>query len=254
MKGPRRSFPACAVALALIGTVACERQLLRPDDVVSGSDPNAVDGAAGAGSRGDGGMGSDSQPVSPLCPVLAEPASGAPSDPTPVPAGCFCTRRPGPANSYQCPVGVGQFNEAMIGPQGGTITLDGQQGQTSGVPFKIDFPPGALAQPTVVRVTETTIPPPSEFMDYSPVYRVDPQGTTLAVAAKMQIPWSNLSGGIPLTAIGTYALTDPTTAGGCAFTRVGDSYTNAGFEQSSLLRFGYYLVGVPRTDATANCP
>ena len=268
----RRSYPVLAVALAIVGVAGCAERPLTSDLMVngptggsSGRDPGASGGSGGgagapASSRGVSGGGSGAGGSitasdggsSALCPVLAEAASGTPADPTPVPTGCYCTRRPGPGNSYKCAVGVGQSVELTIGPDGGTISLVGQQGASSGVPFKIDFPPGALAQPTVVRVTETTIPPPKDFMDFSPVYRVDPQGTALAVAAKLQIPWGNLDGMGPR--LGTYALTDPTLDGGCTFTRIDDSYMNAGFEQSSLLRFGYFFVGAPKTDATANCP
>jgi hypothetical protein len=261
-----------ATALGLVGVVGCAERPLTADIVVNGSsggspgsDPAAGGGSGGAAgapasSRGDptvgGGSSRGSVPVSdggsPLCAVLAEGASGAPSDPTPVPTGCYCTRRPGPANSYKCPAGAGQSVEMTIGPDGGTISLQGQQGASSGAPFEIEFPPGALAAPTVVRVTETTVPPPKDFIDFSPVYRVDPQGTTLAAAAKLQIPWGNLDGGGPR--LSSYALTDPTTDGGCTFTPIADSYMNAGFEQSSLVRFGYFFVGAPKTDATATCP
>jgi hypothetical protein len=40
----------------------------------------------------------------------------------------------------------------------------------------------------------------------------------------------------------------------CVFHAIGDSYTNAGFEQSSLTRTGYLFVAAPQDAAQASCP
>ena len=146
-------------------------------------------------------------------------------------------------------MGVGQTSYATIGPAGGQLVLLGEQSKKTNVPFAIMFPPGALTSDTRISVTETDLPPPSGVLDYSPVYLLEPRGLTLAKVASLQIPWSSNLNAIPST-LGIYARDEN---GSCAFSRLGDSYTNAGFEQASLTEFSYLLVGLPATVDPATC-
>ena len=203
-------------------------------------------GALGTGGTlGSGGAGGTT--VGQLCPVLTTPTN--PPGPVPPPPGCACTRRPGTGNSYLCPMGTNETVTASVGSGGGSISLEGQQGDTSGATFRLDIPPGALGQDTRISITETSVPPPSGFMDWSPVYLIEPRGLKLAKVAALRIPWSsNLMGTIPRLAIYEREET-----GSCQFSPLVDSYTNAGFEQASLTQLGYLIVGTASTSALANC-
>jgi hypothetical protein len=160
---------------------------------------------------------------------------------------CACTRRPGAGASSQCPAGLGEYASATLGPSGGALTLEGRQGIASGVAAQITFPPGALSASTEVTLIETAIPPPRDVVDLSPVYLVQPPGLVLASPASLRLPWSNDSGSVSDLSIWF-------SPDGTCFTRLGDSYTNAGFEQGSTATLGYLIVGTPRGTATARCP
>lgn len=183
----------------------------------------------------------------PRCPRLA-PAGPSVVNSTTATAGCSCTRRPGPGRSSQCPAGVGEFASRTIGPEGGTIQLTGQQGK--GVPFQITFPPGALSVATKITLTETSAPPPGELTDYSPIYLIEPRGLRLANLAFVRVPWSSSSEAIARD-LAIYARSED---GSCSFERVGDNYTNAGFNTGSVGTLGYLGVGAPRAPKDQNCP
>jgi hypothetical protein len=181
------------------------------------------------------------------CAALAEPTGSPP--PVPPQPGCPCTRAPGRGNSYLCPMGVGQTAYTYVGPEGGSIYLLGQQSAKTNVPIAIDIPPGAIATQTLISVSETDLAPPSGFVDWSPVYLVEPRGLQLAKVAGLQIPWSsNISP--PPTNLAIYARDEN---GSCGFKALVDSYTNAGFEQASLTELGYLFVGVPSTVDPSTC-
>jgi hypothetical protein len=170
---------------------------------------------------------------------------------------CGCTRRPGTGNSFQCPAGIGEYSTATIGASGGTVQVQGRQGIASGVPAQLSFPVGAITTPTDVTLIETAIAPPQDLLDWSPVYLVEPAGLTLAVRTPIEFPWS--SGSSPTSQGGPSSTTTTGlalwfSADGTCFTRVPDSYTNAGFEEGSTTQLGYFIVGTPRTAATATCP
>jgi hypothetical protein len=179
----------------------------------------------------------------------------APADPTITSStqntdGCPCTRRPGPGHSFQCAEGTGESSTATIGPEGGQLTLLGAQGKSSGVEVQINFPPGAVAEPTIVTLTETTIPPPKDLTDFSPVYLLEPRGLVLAKLAPVRVPWGSAA-----TSIGRdLAIYERAETGTCEFTPLGDNYLNAGFNQGSIDHLGYFVVGLPRTSADAACP
>ncbi|HVT07792.1 MAG TPA: hypothetical protein VHO67_10045 [Polyangia bacterium] len=250
----------------LLAALGCGSNLTNPDSGTRGLGGGASAGAlgsggvagaggmGGSGGRQTGGTGIDASADATIdaaagttCAALADPTTSPP--PSPPRAGCPCTRTPGPGNSFQCPMGAGQTSYATIGPAGGQIMLLGQQSKTTNVPFGIKFPPGALVTDTRISVTETDLPPPSGVLDWSPVYLVEPRGLELAKVASVQIPWSSNLTALPNT-LGIYARDE---SGSCAFKRLVDSYTNAGFEQASLTQFGYLLVGVASTVNPATC-
>jgi hypothetical protein len=134
-----------------------------------------------------------------------------------------------------------------VGPAGGAITLPGRQGIVSGVSAQVTFAPGAIATPTTITLIETAIAPPSDLLDWSPVYLVEPAGLALANPAALRLPDSN-----SLSTVSELSIWF--SADGSCFTRIPDSYTNAGFEQGSTSQLGYLIVGTPRTASTATCP
>jgi hypothetical protein len=147
-------------------------------------------------------------------------------------------------------MGAGKTVYASIGPAGGSLILLGQQSASSNVPFAIKFPPGAFATDTRISATETDIPPPKGFIDFSPVYLVEPRGLTLAKVAALQIPWSSNISTIAPGSLSIYARNE---SGSCAFQPLVDSYTNAGFEQASLTSLGYLFVGIPSAGDPSQC-
>jgi hypothetical protein len=168
----------------------------------------------------------------------SDPACGGTSQPPPQTS--TCTRRPEGPGSRDCPVGVGESTTALIGPEGGQVTLMGQQGKASGVAFSLDIPPTALDEPTEIVVTETDIAPPEGFVDYSPVYRIDPLRTTFAVPVTVLVPWSN-SGYTIDPALSIYFAR----SADAAFVRVADSLGNAGFSKAGLESTGLLFAGYP---------
>ncbi len=171
----------------------------------------------------------------------------ASSSQTSDPAACPCTRRPGPGDSFLCPAGVGEFVSEAIGPEGGTIAIQGRQFPRSGVAATLSFPPTALPQSTNIVLTETAIPPPADFSDWSPVYRVEPLGLRLAAATPVLFPWSNVSGAVPQN-LAIWFSPD-----GACFSPLPDSYLNAGANNGSTRQLGYFIVGVPRSP-NSSCP
>ncbi|MDP8998501.1 MAG: hypothetical protein M3O46_00135 [Myxococcota bacterium] len=162
---------------------------------------------------------------------------------------CGCTRRPGGvADTFNCPVGLGEYVSAVIGPAGGTVEIKGRQYLGSGVTASLAFPPTAIATPTTIVLTETAIAPPRDFIDWSPVYRVEPLGLALASPTPVQLPSSN-SGSGTFGQIAIWFSPD-----GSCFTRLPNSYVNAGFNQGSAKELGYFVVGVARSASTLKCP
>jgi hypothetical protein len=124
--------------------------------------------------------------------------------------------------------------------------LAGRQGV--GVPFEISFPPTALATDTCITVTETALPPPPGFVDWSPVYRIDPVGLTLATAATVKVPFSQgrevAYGGGELF----WSAESP-----CTLARLPSSYTNAGFNNANVGRLGYAISGRAQGGSATLC-
>jgi hypothetical protein len=144
---------------------------------------------------------------------------------------------------------VGESTTQHVGVAGGSVRLTAQQGASSGVDFRIDVPPTTMQADVEVRITETTNPPPADFVDYSPIYLVEPGDVRSQFPIKLTVPFGGNDGGMPRT-LAIYAAADP--AG--PFERVSDSYINAGFLQGSITHFGAFFAGSPRTAAQAACP
>jgi hypothetical protein len=85
-------------------------------------------------------------------------------------------------------------------------------------------------------------------LDWSPVYLVEPRGLALTSPAAVRLPWGNL----PTELVSDLSIWF--SPDGICFTRLSDSYTNAGFEQGSIAQLGFLIVGTPRTASTATCP
>jgi hypothetical protein len=147
-------------------------------------------------------------------------------------------------------MGLGEETTVRVDASGGNVVLSGRQSMQSGVATQIEFPPTAIASPTDVTLIETAIPPPHDLLDWSPVYRVEPLGLALHTPTPVMVPWSNLSG----STFSTQALSLWFSPDGGCFTRVSDSYTNAGFEQGSITTLGYFIVAMARNTATETCP
>lgn len=163
---------------------------------------------------------------------------------TSAPTNCPCSRRPGENNSFMCPPGTGQASFASIGKQGGTLTLNGTP-STKGVAVTVAIPANAFASLVVISITETTLAPPAGYVDASPVYDIEalPAGTILPQPVPVNIPFQNSIGTYPQQ-LSIYASTD-----GVQYTRVQDTYINAGFLQGSLSKFGYVFAGYPMSAA-----
>jgi hypothetical protein len=154
---------------------------------------------------------------------------------------CPCSRRPGENESSMCPAGTGKVTTVEIGPEGGTVLLDGTP-QTRGVAFKLEIPSNVLAEVVTIQVTESTTPPPEPWVDQSPIYDLQPAGLTFASRARITIPFQNVEGIVPRDTAAYLSTPDLP-----SFTRLADSYINAGFVTASVPQLGQVLVGRSRT-------
>ena len=189
--------------------------------------------------------------------LCASVDAGGTSDTADAQAACWCTRRPGPGTSFfTCPPGIGDNASVTLDPQStavAAVTVEGRQGVASGVPASIQFAPGAVQSPTEVTLIETSIAPPVDITDWSPVYAVQPLGLALDSSAKISLPWSNgISGSNVVNVPPDLAIWF--SADGSCFTRLPSSTDNAGFNTGMISQLGYFIVGDPRTSATASCP
>jgi hypothetical protein len=156
---------------------------------------------------------------------------------------CPCTRRPGPGASVRCPMGVGQWATADIGPSGGQLTIQGQQGTA-----QLTVAPTAFTTTISVQLTETALAPPSEFSDWSPIYDVTPNAVTTTSLVALRIPWSGRGGVVPQLTV--YHAKDRNSP----FLRLADANLNAGFVDCGTTAFGLFFVGALKSPAQASCP
>ena len=154
---------------------------------------------------------------------------------------CPCTRRPGPGSSeLYCPVGSGLSGS-------GRVTVDGV-GVGLGFVY-IDVPPGALPFDTTFIARETTIPPPIDYVDFSPITIVAPYIATLA-PVKITIMTVMNAPGVPRANVALYVAKDQYSP----YTRVADSVFDSGVVHASVNQLGAFFAGYPKTADQANCP
>jgi hypothetical protein len=144
-----------------------------------------------------------------------------------------------------CPQGSGESTTVMVDEMGGTVEITGTM-STRGVGARLEIPRGALSGPTTITITETDVAPPADYVDGSPLFRIDPLDLMLAKPAVLTIPFFVKSGISPALAIYHQV--------GDGYSKVADSYLNAGFLQGSVQAGGTYFAGVPKTDAQKDCP
>jgi hypothetical protein len=154
---------------------------------------------------------------------------------------CPCSRWRGEP-SRDCPPGEGASVGERIGTAGGEVRLSGT-GSTVGVPFAIDVQFGALVEATLITVTETELPTPAEYIDFSPIYRIEPD--SLDIFASLMLPWNNRSDALGwVDQLSVYYSSD-----GTNYERLEDSYENAGFLQATVPQGGYVFAGAPVSTA-----
>lgn len=171
--------------------------------------------------------------------------AGGPAEPVV----CPCSRRPGVNNSFKCPIGYGESITQVIGPLGGEVLLQAQQGATSSVGFRIEVPPNALTEEVEITITATTDAPPADLVDYSPIFVVEPSDIAVRFPMKLTVPYAGNDGEISRSLAIRFAAdaTGP-------FEPIADYYVNAGFLQGSTTQFGAFLAAAVRTPEQAECP
>ena len=245
--------------LASVGVTGCLTDAEPPSTPVITETPdeagrNGTNTATGNEARPSGSTGGEvdandpSRHAGPSCDLVIPSAPADAVDDEEARA-CRCTRRPGPGESALCPAGAGQSVAARIGPEGGVLELSGT-GSTVGISVEIEIPPNALSEVVSLRLTETNVAPPASFVDWSPVYHLEPEVLTCARPAAIRVPWSSNPGEVD-TDLALYTSTE---ASACALAPIADNYINAGFNQGSLQRSGWLMVGRPRQASESACP
>jgi hypothetical protein len=163
---------------------------------------------------------------------------------------CLCTRRDAnPAGD--CPRGVGQSVTQVLGNAGGSLALLGQEGEVA-----LFVPPTALSGPTSITLTETNIPPPAGFVDYSPAYRLEPLDQVFAEPVKVQVPISNGNGfDVADNNLAIFWSASGTASGMSDYTLspLPASALNAGFVTGTTLRGGYFIAGYAHPGSAVAC-
>jgi hypothetical protein len=113
----------------------------------------------------------------------------------------------------------------------------------------LTVPPKALIADTRVTFTETSISPPKEFIDWSPIYEISASNNFPAVAPMtVRLFWSNRGGVVP--ALNVYHAKDRNSP----FVALTDTLPNAGVIDAATTEFGLFFVGFAKTAAEADCP
>jgi hypothetical protein len=164
---------------------------------------------------------------------------------------CRCTRRSGSQEGeVGCIRGADWGVSATVGPAGGDILLRHTPFlESSGSGVLLHVPPNALAEPTTIRIVETSVPPPAGYADGAPIYVFEPVGLTFATPASIKIPWVLPPSGSSPPMMYWSSEVDP-----CVLEPLADSFTNAGFNQGTVARLGWAAVGLPLPQATPACP
>jgi hypothetical protein len=234
----RRNWLILVVALAACGRSGLNDLL--PEDTVPA--PSAV-GAAGTGATGTGAAGTG---------AAGTGAAGTGAAPQPGPnVTCPCSRAPGGrliSSGVTCPPGTGASQMATIGVSGGSLGVSTATGR-----LVLEVPPGAIAGPRLVRVTELARPTPVSHTDYSPIYEISPVDLQMPTPAKVTILWNLVLGpGAGLMSPAVITVYRATTPDG-PWIPLMDSAINAGSSSATTDRFGYFFVGYPAGNDPAIC-
>jgi len=100
-----------------------------------------------------------------------------------------------------------------------------------------------------VSVTETCIPPPMAFADWSPIYEVLPAFVTARPIIRLRLPWGNQDGVLP-KGLTMYHAKDRNSP----FKAVPGAYINAGFSEAGITEFGLFFVGALKSPEEQGCP
>jgi hypothetical protein len=220
---------------------ACSQFLFACAPEVMVAEDDEAGGAAGARTTGDAGSGGTGAGTGGSSGGAPQGGGGSAS------VSCPCSRRAEAPISMDCPRGSDQTSTATVGPDGANVVLTGTR-QTRGVPFKLEIFPGSLDDETEIGLVELAASPPSGFVDWSPIYAVEPAGIDFVQGAAIQIPaYSSLT--MLDRAIAIYF---SESADG-PFEKLTDSYVNAGFLQATALKTGFYFVGYPAA-GEGSCP
>jgi hypothetical protein len=222
--------------------VACAPQVTVAEDDAGGAAGEPALGEAGAGPViGIGGSSGG--------PTQGTAGNGPQGSAGAVATTCPCSRRAEAPISMQCPRGSDRAIAMNVGPDGGSIALSGtRQTQAQGVPVKLDIFAGSLENETKITLLESSLSPPDGFVDWSPVYVIEPTGLDFVQGSGITIPWRNSLQEID----DSLAIYFAETADG-PFEKLADSYVNAGFSQATALKAGYFFVGYPAA-SDSGCP
>ena len=107
----------------------------------------------------------------------------------------------------------------------------------------------ALPFETTFIVHETKIPPPVDYVDFSPITVVAPFIATLS-PVKVTIGNVTNAPGVSRAGVALYAAKDQYSP----FTRVADSQFDNNVVRGSVSQLGAFFVGYPKSADQANCP
>jgi hypothetical protein len=215
-------------------------------DTLSGGSGGNTFGGAGSGGNTFGGAGSGGNTFGggnggePVLTGGSPSGGGAPSQVT-----CPCTRR---QPTFRCQNGTEDSVEVEIDAKGGRVELQGTP-STLGTAFRLIIPANAVEKSTLIRVTELNLAAPADYVDYSPVYLVEPASLVFERPVEVDVPATNSLNTVERT-ISVYVSEQPEGP----FERLPDSYSNAGFLQATLPGAGYVFAGYPKTGAVVDCP
>jgi hypothetical protein len=161
---------------------------------------------------------------------------------TPLDPSCPCSRRACSPPSMSCPRGTGKSATTRIGPDGGTASLS----LPRSVPFQVEVFAGSLSSDVDLTLTELAESTPEGYEDWSPIFAIEPLAVDFLNGGALEIPWE-----VPHSGGGTVprALTTFTAASlDGPWLPLADNYVNAGFCQATVLRGGYFFVGLAAAD------
>jgi hypothetical protein len=232
----RTWWVGAAVVGALVLPGACGPKIVEVGDLseAGASGETGEGGSGGTGATGGTG-GTGNQPTPPPVCEFSWPPRGD----EPFPTQERCTRAAGGPAGRSCPVGTGKSSTVEIGPAGGVVRLTGTA-STLGVDVELTIPANALSESVEITVTETAVPTPGGFSDWSPLYYFSSsKPVELAFPADLRMPWNN-SDGVGDPALSIYWSSE---ADSCELVPLDDNYVNAGFNQGSVSFLGWAIVG-----------